>query len=165
MKSKLTDKIAVAYYGSKVLLRDDPQALTGTILGVHGYNLYIASSTHLLLKEIGDCELILNPISKISDKQAIDIATIMCNGYGGINKSPTVERVDDRIKVWTGGRGVCSIWFNGELNWSDVENHNLNTSMQARQAYDYCRKNSIDVGYEEIPSLIKAGIAVKSTNV
>ena len=116
-------------------------------------------------RNIAEYSLMLTPLSEVSDEQAIAIATIMCNAYGGINKSPTVERVDDRIKIWTGGRGVCSIWFNGELNWSDVENRNLNTSIQARMAYDYCRKNSIDVGYDDIDSLIKARIAVKSTNV
>ncbi len=112
----------------------------------------------------GRCQLILTPLSEITDEDAIDVAKLLCNAYYGITANQTqIEKVKDRVKVFTGGRGVCSIWNNGAIGWFNSENEQTESPLQLREAYDFLRSRSYDCGYGKISSLIAAGIAIAKT--
>ena len=92
---------------------------------------------------IDRCQLILTPLSEISDEHARGIARIA---------RPDITDNEHLLNI---GRSICINLIRGNVLLEIGFN-------RIRGIITYCQRNSIDVGYDDIPSLIEAGIAVKS---
>lgn len=119
-----------AYYGCEVEVShaDDPDTV------------YTKLAQEITLSELEDGEtahqLILTPLSEITDEHAIEVAAIM----GFLNS----------MSGW--GKWYCQNGF--------PHNCALSADKQNRIT-DYLRSKSYDCGFRHLPSLIEAGIAIK----
>jgi len=173
---KLTAAIAASYFGAEVKVNgyynndSTPKEIVGTM-------------THVGLMSIGtgggqysysQCQLILTPLSKISDEDAVEVAKI---AIGVDAKEPIIERCGDvRVSMDYGiSRTICVIrkaanqYEHGREYFyvhNETEQGAFNTSVfGTAKIVDYLRSKGYDCGHGSIPSLIAAGVAVEKTNL
>jgi len=120
------------------------------------------------------CQLILTPLSKISDEDAVEVAKI---AIGVDAKEPIIERCGDvRVSMDYGiSRTICVIrkaanqYEHGREYFyvhNETEQGAFNTSVfGTAKIVDYLRSKGYDCGHGLIPSLIAAGVAVEKTNL
>ena len=104
-----------------------------------------------------DCQLILTPLSEITDDQAKLMASIV----GLQIEGSTIQRNSVGIMV---SNGTYDLWvfFSGQLS---MMKNGKPYNRDMRRLYDYCREQCIDVGYGKLISVIEAEIAVSKKEV
>ena len=148
---KLTAAIAASYFGAMVRTPDGDYRMH-----------HVAPNLMCIEVETGNqfdyvaydqCQLILTPLDKISDEDAVEVAKMFSwfNHYNGKEIEAyknqfgkTVVSNKERIGKY---ETVCLDFDNPEL---------LN-----RQQIDYLRSKGYDCGHGSIPNLIAAGVAVE----
>ena len=91
------------------------------------------------------CQLILTPLSEITDEHVLGVANIMYDGVA--------DKINNRIGYMmqvAGTKQFAQKLFATPLNGSKYI-----------AIIDYLRSKSYDLGHGQIPSLIEAGIAIK----
>lgn len=142
--NQLTPQIASAYWGAEVAQYIDDTKTTGVkgiIACVETDRVHIwmdnKTTSFAFYK---DCQLLLTPLSAISDEDAIEVAKIA--GYNTLN-CPNLLKAGMLI----------------------VQNNSLMCrgmkSADWQQIIDYLRSKGYDTGYGNIKSLIEAGIALQ----
>lgn len=181
MEMKLNAAIAAAYMPCKIT---DKYAN-----GVH-YDMVGVSQYEGMLQckmpsgdsdwwNIDICQLILTPLREITKVQASDIAlffkkdyhtyfavsdvcivysdtakegyNILQISFDALSTNLAGHSEINKYKVCIGNWGSIFVYYNGALSATN----------EARHIIAYCQRNSIDVGYGDIPSLIAAGIAIQ----
>lgn len=155
---KLTAAIAASYFGAEVKVNgyynndSTPKEIVGTM-------------THVGLMSIGtgggqysysQCQLILTPLDKISDEDAVEVAKILDLNYSDTDENYYLDLV--------GMREYLSELFDGVNRFQDSY-----TFDKISKLIHYCQSHTIDIGHgygdNHIPSLIAAGVAVEKTNL
>lgn len=128
------------------------------------------------------CQLILTPLSKITDEHAIEVALICKRDY---HRHFVVSDIKSQYSETT-EKGYNILWITFDslstniAGHSDINKHKIGISSwgsvshyfdgelspvnMSREIIDYLRSKSYDCGHGSIPSLIAAGIAIDSTN-
>lgn len=98
------------------------------------------------------CQLILTPLDKISDEDAVEVAKILDLNYSNTN--------DDYYLDLAGMQEYLSELFDGVNRFQDSY-----TFDKISKLIHYCQSHSIDIGHgygdNHIPNLIAAGVAVE----
>ncbi len=147
MGHKLDDRIAATYYGCKI---SHPTYGIGVICGILHRNIYLLKGQHGPVEgcDIDKCQLMLTPLSKITDEDASKIIHIIWNNStfhrptNGKYIAENLRTVDLPIKV---GQIIAEY---------------LRSPFRA----DGTSKPVYDLGFGPIESLIEAGIAIDVTN-
>lgn len=144
---KLTTAIAGAYYGSKIKTNEDT---IGKLVGVFSNhiccNIELPDGTISIGNRLSDCQLILTPIAEVSAEHGKAIAQIL--------RDESDEDLYDE--------DTFAEWMEEIFSGNCCTSADYVSGSDFRKLIAYCQRNSIDVGYDEIPSLIEAGIAIKS---
>jgi len=119
--------------------------VTGDIVNLEGYSADTGQVEYWALKEHNDCDwgkmfdyqLILTPLSKISDEHALVLADIL---YG-----------DQAYKMY-------------EMMKTDLKTQ-WKTRALTSESVDFLRLKGYDCGFASIPSLIDAGIAIEESDI
>lgn len=132
---KLTAAIAASYFGAEYTVDTD------SIVRKVNWRFF------QLIDVLSNPKLILTPLDKISDDDAVDVAKILDYPQNEINDSQVltdtiVEHLED---VFNGNSATYSDYVSG------------NTFIVL---IDYLRSKSYDCGHGSIPNLIAAGVAV-----
>ena len=130
-QKKLTAQIAAAYFGCQVT----DGYFTGTMIAIRNDTVTLQKNGATAGLSISECQLMLTPPSKITDKDAIDAARI----YFG-----------ESFLAETNGLELKFL-LRIEYTWI--------------QLTDYLRSKYYDCGYGSISSLIEAGIAVDKSKI
>lgn len=156
METILTAQIALSYLGCEVLYGYEGRKKVGTLTGhnaITGLQIFDTSRlTHLHHNVNPDlCQLILTPISQISEDDAIEVAKMIDEFI----ESPKVSRDEYCIEINDDKRmrHVVIMKVDGSIYCNDNQNCN-------NRCIDYLRSLGYDCGYGSIPSLIEVGIAV-----
>ncbi len=176
---KLTVEIAAAYWDAK--LTTQHAAFIG---GVKTFK-YLELTDHMISDgtnwfPISDCQLLLSPLSSISDEDAIEVAKIVSGPWARHFKESDLSysRVDKskRIGVFSNGnlQHIVHVCSDGAVRYYNpafsADSKQGDLSVESRGEYcitkytaaiDYLRSKSYDCGYGSIPSLIAAGIAIE----
>jgi len=177
MKQKLTAQIAAAYWGAKIWIED-------VALETHAISLF-ANGNIQVAHSIGSqdhwcilyCQLILTPLSKVSDEDAVECAKLasyhpdLKEDWENIICDFQVDKIvrhTDGVEI----KHTCicfegsfhirfdgSMFMSGEYGGSFAEP----TIYLPHYGIDYLRSKGYDCGYGNIPSLIEAGIAIENT--
>jgi len=151
---KLTAAIAMSYPNAHVTLNgyDVPIFKIDEIDFKHGeFTLMRVSDGDIFHEPIYKCQLILTPLDKISDEDAVEVAKI----------------IENRTNVdWTGSGKDSIITFLhtailGHESQFEGDDSDALLSGCMVEIICYCQAHSIDIGHGSIPSLISAGIAVE----
>ncbi len=186
---KLTAQIAALYIGAKISNEWDPKnhgtRISGDILGVYkqtafiqNFDVYGKPWADMVERKVDECQLLLSPLSAITDEHAIEAAklasyhpdlkedweNIICDF-----RVDEIVRHPDRIEI----KHTC-ICFEGSFNLRFDGNMFMSGEDEGMRAQpeiylphygiDYLRSKGYDCGYSDIPSLIEAGIAIDKTN-
>lgn len=156
---KLTAAIAGSYPNAKVTMSgyDDPIFKIDEIDFKHDeFTLMRVSNGDIFHEPIDQCQLILTPLSKISDEDAFRCAS-MCGLHTAGNRviriTAAVFVENDTYQLQISHNGYVCLRKNGALYNMDI-----------RKVYDYLRSKGYDCGHGSIPSLIAAGVAVEPTH-
>ena len=123
------------------------------------------------------CQLILTPLDKISDEDAVEVAKIILskdasytplaierNEYYtqlNIKSEPDITDADTivnmYIRIWNEDCNIQWVWEYCKNNHIGVDNRHVPNVLSA---YDYLRSKNYDCGFMSIGSLIKEGIAI-----
>lgn len=134
----------------------------GHVVEVSRHSVTIESTSGLHEFALFECEPILTPLSEISDEDAVEVAKI------AKVSNPVITRQDYGILV-SGDNGA-----EGKRNhartvrvyyrWSNtrVMDGRFEVIEYCLPIADYLRSRGYDLGFMHIPSLIEAGLAVKS---
>jgi len=165
---KLTAQIAAAYFGSEIICApyggQPERKLIGKMVGLGNTLMDIKfpvwQSSHQM--PISDSQLLITPLSSISDEDAIEVAKIIDKNskFGGAvtYEFKLVEAYSyvDNAKYM---QPCVQRKVNGMECGIEIISEHL---LKSIEIIDYCRQNSIDVGYGSIPSLIECGIAINN---
>lgn len=154
--NEMLARIFGAYMPCKIIIDDTHRYLIGVDWG-EGYISYgeLTESGEPDYDYLADkctidkIQLILSPLSEISDEDAIEVAKI-------ITYIPSA-RADNHIDLWS----IDETYFY-------CAGENIPTTKQfinslPTEAVDFLRSRSYDCGFANIPSLIEAGMAIKKT--
>jgi hypothetical protein len=177
MKKQLNAAIAAAYWGCEIHTKGETYKMHGMPALFGEIHLSFAPRGNEAL-EVEQCQLVLTPLSAISDEDAIEVAKIIdANNLCGSGKIsyefkrvqafnydkgenepvPTVQRLNTKGD----SIGLLIVDFSAQ-------------HMEERKVIDYLRssvrpdgtpKPIYDCGYLDIPSLIESGIAVDKTKM
>lgn len=176
MEQKLTAQIAAAYFGQKVKI--EIPLMETFIIGIHENGLLQTAhsvGTHDKFN-VEYCQLILKPLSAITDEDAIEVAKIAVNHTNNVdfsNYEITLNSRDfERIEVYIGGIRI-GIYYDGRIICSNkIAPFIFLPTFNMSQIADFLRstdeskgKYAYDCGYGSIPSLIDAGIAIDETKM
>lgn len=175
MEQKLTAAIAGAYFGCDVICApyggQPKRQIIGTMIGLNNRGIDIKfpewQSPHNIL--ISECQLILTPLSKISDEHAVWVYKIVFTPVGGtkdilVNKTQggvtqMYSRYADNGSLSNGFMGIYPEGL--EIIYRDDNKLENPDTYRALLIWDYLRSKGYDCGHGSIPSLISAGIAVE----
>lgn len=149
---KLTFSIAGAYLGCDAIYHDtEIEYFTPhkfKMLGVMTQMVF-SMDNHYSMKFT---KLILTPLSKISDEDAVEVAKILGLSYSDTDENYYLDLA--------GMREYLSELFDGVNRFQDSY-----TFDKISKLIHYCQSHSIDIGHgygsNHIPSLIAAGVAVE----
>lgn len=144
-QKKLTAQIAAAYFGCQVT----DGYFTGTMIEIRNDTVTLQKNGATAGLSISECQLILTPPSKITDKDAIDVARI----YFG-----------ESFLAETNGLELKFLLRNGKKLSQNIK-YNFLVGCTWIQLTDYLRSKYYDCGYGSISSLIEAGIAVDKSKI
>lgn len=152
---KLNIAIAASYWGAEFIYSGS----IGTVRRMGGisenHNLIDYPKTDTF--RVDRCQLILTPLSKISDEDAVEVG-----------KAFGLKKMDGHYYEWI-GKAIITHHFTMYSPWDDsildtASNRGLVTNIHSRnylKLVDYLRSKGYDCGHGSIPSLIAAGVAVK----
>jgi hypothetical protein len=155
MTKKLTAQIAAAYMPCGIMVDGKPRKLVGIDWAENG--MYLADypdenceSLPVWRYEGGfeDCQLILKPLSEISDEDAVWLLISRIILY---DIHVHIEKCSIKNGI------ICIEWT--ALNYDAKMECQPVSQLNTKQT-DYLRSKSYDLGYGDIPSLIEAGIAI-----
>lgn len=138
----LTAEIAVAYFKANIITGG---GIKGALAGVETDRVHFVNGKGYSWEFIHDTQLILTPLSEITDEHGKAIAKILSD-----------ESDEDLYDEDTFAEWMEEIFSGNCCTSADYVSGD-----QFRRLIAYCQRNSIDVGYDEIPSLIEAKIARK----
>jgi len=154
--TQFLQKMFDTYMGCEIL--DARQNIIGKSVSANTTRVWYEHENNKVVKSItqnfalyGDCKLVLTPLSEINDEDAVEVAKICGFEY---NNSPDSNAYFD---------------LDGLRNFlvEDVfvlGNFGIINSVQLQRLIDYLRSKKYDCGYLHIPSLIEAGLAVRSNH-
>jgi len=175
---KLTAAIAMSYPNAHVTLNgyDVPIFKIDEIDFKHGeFTLMRVSDGDIFHEPIYKCQLILTPLDKISDEDAVEVAKLAISkseikGF----KVVQIRREDYSVKViieFDGKDGMGMYWVNITsygmpqfLKRVGSTLHELHYQF-LQCCIDYLRSKGYDCGYANLNSLIAAGVAVEKETV
>jgi len=132
MEQKLTAAIAGAYFGAMVRTPDGDYKMHHVAPNLMCVEIEEGNQFDYVRYE--HCQLILTPLSKISDEHAVEVCKLLYN-------NPSLHNAErGRIVATTG-------------DW--------HSTRKGVAIIDYLRSKGYDCGHGNIPSLISAGIAVE----
>lgn len=135
-KLTLTPQIAGNYIGCKIQTTEG----IGILEGVHKQKSYVSFDDgqpgRMGSFPISDCQLILTPLAKISDEDAVEVCKFLYTNPALCN--PERGKIVATVGEWHSTRRGVEI-------------------------IDFLRSRGYDCGHSSIPSLIQAGIAVDGT--
>lgn len=140
---KLTAQIAGAYWGAKVKIIElsHPYDIH-PIAGLMDIGLFVPNYIGTIFT-FEKCRLILKPLSEISDEDSKGVVGLMAGAdYGELD-------IDDVPE-----------WLNEVIGGNSALTADYVSGWQMLLLMDFLRSKGYDCGYGEIPSLIKAGIAI-----
>lgn len=151
-KQTLNPAIAGSYQNAPVLYN-------GVVREVYGVNIncvaLFTETDEFECVEHEESQLILTPLSKISDEDAVEVAK-MLNYREDVDMSELLEHMKDVINI----RKVGDVF--GNIDSKNIADNDV-SPMVILRIYDFLRSRSYDCGYGSIQSLIQAGIAVDGT--
>lgn len=154
METKLTPQIVAAY--PNVLIKTKEFISRQVGLGYENDLLVLRATGGVIadafISPVSDCQLILFPLSEISDEDAIEVAKIV-----------NVSQRNAQQFIGCDKNNYASI---GKYLVSELHTNFYDFIVRPFviiQVYDYLRSRSFDMGFGSIPSLITAGLAVKPT--
>lgn len=150
---KLTANIAAAYWGANMMHKGDTYKVFNSLRD--GYvNLWDSETCYLEDVNISECQLLLTPLSKISDEDAVEVAKI-CNRDNNSHKFKSKSK-EQLIEM---GRLIA---YDLVSTYGDPHYVQLD---YAREIIDYLSSKGYDCGHGSIPSLIAAGVAVEKKEI
>lgn len=141
---KLNKQIAAAYNGCEVMYQEEMYILTG-VSNFHD-RIFLAENVDSVDESYhapNDCQLILWPLSAITDEDAIEVYKISRD-----NKLDTNEYMIYKGSWWA----------------KSARNTEITDFLRASE-WEEKPKRAYDVGYGNIESLIKAGVAIDATTL
>lgn len=171
---KLTVEIAAAYPNAFVKTENFICRQVGITFDTQEFILKATGGviTDLFVAPISDCQLLLTPLSEISDEDAIEVAKLaISNSEIKDFKAVQIRREDYGVKViieWFGKEGLSMYWVfitNNRLPQFLKRTGSTLAELHYQfpiQAIDYLRSKSYDCGYGSIPSLLTAAIAINN---
>jgi hypothetical protein len=174
---KLTKQILGAYIGAQVKATTESGEFIGKIHSICHDIISIATGIEGAVPNItsewfyfDQCQLILTPLSAISDEDALEVARIIYN-----KEFPTSawklnrNNYPDFVAFENKDDDDYSIFFSSATE--DPRDPCIEAFMPNNQhttmfvVADYLRSKNYDLGHLEIKSLIEAGVAVDSTSL
>lgn len=149
-----------AYWGAEVFYNGTAREVFG--VNANGLSLF-TETDEFEYAECGNCQLLLTPLSDISDEDAIEVAKIEDKNIKYRHRGKAIEitnyffiksNLEDKVFI-----GIDRFYKEYYFGYSPLP---LSASLYTVEQTDYLRSKSYDCGYAEIPSLITAGIAVKN---
>ena len=166
MGHKLTPAIAGAYYGAQYQTADGIVTLQSVQrTGFHGSS----ESRPSRFYSYDEAKLLLIQVSDITDEDAVEVA---CIAIGVGAKNPMIKRDGDiRVYMEYGiSRTICVIKASSKQDEhgreyfyvynKDIDGTHSISVFGTSRITDYLRFKGYDIGCEEIPSLIDAGVAI-----
>ena len=165
---KLTAAISASYFGAEVRTPDGDGVMTGIrkdVIGVARSNEFYGT-----WYDYDQSQLLLTPLSKISDEDAVEVAKILIpQCFLNTKKGWQVSRNYTTtgypyIKIHH-PKKVYSVQIDCTLVNFDIDDmeDRVTASCDAKPVAltDYLRSKGYDCGHGSIPSLIAAGVAVE----
>lgn len=137
-----------AYMGCEVMDVQNGKRMIFTGITFHEELLYYVDSHDSIHEEVQDyvnCKPILTPLSEITDEDAVEVVSI--GGWSPQNQGQMLD---------------CRFDFNSNEFIANFEFSRYRVVLDFH-VIDYLRSKHYDCGYMHVPSLIDAGLAVKST--
>jgi len=138
---KLTAKIAASYFGAEVRCAPyggpPDRKIIGTMIGLNNDGIHVKFpewQSHQHQVAIGVCQLILTPLDKISDEDAVEVCKFLYS-------NPALHNPER-------GKSVATVG-----DW--------HSTRKGVEVIDYLRSKGYDCGYANLNSLISAGVAVE----
>lgn len=185
MEQKLTAQIAAMYLGCDVAYPDlNGKIIRATLTGVsrcdglettYKRKRNNCSGDYLAFKENGahncnafNCQLILTPLSEISDEDAKHILSIVYEvnykSFGMDVPFHSVKKLNTSLRIYLNKdlkTGIEMHYLSPASIWQFGGSMSPCTGDEAVQIVDYLRSRGYDCGYGHIKSLINSGLAVK----
>jgi hypothetical protein len=176
MEQKLNSSIAHAYYGALVMYENEVRE----VYGVNENCIALFTDTDEFdYAEHSDCQLLLTPLSEISDEDAVEVVKIALNepwlydmNYRSelVLTSSSVVRFADKVQViYSSNVRSGKVYITKESGLWEVINGSYDDNevplICTSSVFDFLRSKSYDVGHGSIPSLISARIAINKNQV
>lgn len=165
---KLTAAIAGAYMPKQVMYN-------GELREVHGFTtdhvILFTTTDEFEYAEYSECQLLLTPLSKISDEDAVEVAKIIIDDEDNLSIIKVDRESSFCTKVLLKANkatylDVLVFTNDGNVDLTDAKGKDLNAChLLWSRLTDYLRSKGYDCGHGSIPSLIAAGVAVEKTNL
>ena len=167
---KLTAKIAASYFGAEVRCAPyggpPDRKIIGTMIGLNNDGIHVKFpewQSHQHQVAIGVCQLILTPLDKISDEDAVEVAKIADknveykkgNGHIAEITRYKVVKSESKDKSYIGIDRYSGDTYYG------YDPLPITASLYSIEQIDYLRSKGYDCGHGSIPNLIAAGVAVE----